>query len=218
MALRFGCSIDDCKCSYVNKSSLKDHQIKKHKTVFEKSGIQMKRVSPATATAGDDQSKRLKTANVDLGQVVPIATAAAVEEAPNPEAVWHAAIERVDARLDSITADISRLSELVMKLSNEGDSKSIKMINELNSEVFAHVTDLRQQMTLVAKKNTKWCIVCFERENDYAFMPCRHKCVCKQCAQNVLNNYKMCPICRVAITSANMIYDLSAWENESGGT
>jgi hypothetical protein len=215
MALRFGCSIDDCTCSYVNKSSLKDHQIKKHKTVFEKSGIQMKRVSVATATP-DDQSKRLKTANVDLGQVVPIAAATA-EIPPNLGAMWQA-IERVDARLDSITADISRLSELMLKLSNDGESKSIKMMNELNSEVFAHVTDLRQQMTLVAKKNTKWCIVCFERENDYAFMPCRHKCVCKQCAQNVLNNYKKCPICRVAITTANMIYDLSAWENESGET
>lgn len=90
-----------------------------------------------------------------------------------------------------------------------------EQFDELRSELFAHILDLKQQMSLLAKKTTKWCVVCFERENTFALEPCRHKCVCKQCAQTVLNRFHKCPICQTPSTSAKAIYDISAWDVES---
>lgn len=84
------------------------------------------------------------------------------------------------------------------------------MLDDVRSEVFAHVMDIRDQMNLLAKKTTKWCVVCYERENIYAFMPCRHKCVCKECAKRVYEKYEKCPICRRKVSSAVAIYDASA--------
>lgn len=62
------------------------------------------------------------------------------------------------------------------------------------------------------RKNMKWCVVCFERENDYAFLPCRHKCVCRECAKQVSREFRQCPICRRGIEAICKIHDLSAWD------
>ena len=67
----------------------------------------------------------------------------------------------------------------------------------------------------LTRKTMKWCVVCFERENDYAFLPCRHKCVCRQCAKEVTQQFKQCPICRRTVEAICKIHDLSAWDNKN---
>ena len=49
----------------------------------------------------------------------------------------------------------------------------------------------------VVKSVNQKCVICYERDSDYAFRQCGHQCVCKQCYQNkgdfdVLN----CFVCR----------------------
>lgn len=84
----------------------------------------------------------------------------------------------------------------------------------IQSELFAQITDLQQQLKRVAKKTMKWCVVCFERENDYAFIPCGHKCMCKTCAILTQQKHPNCPYCRVKITSIQRIYDANALDNQ----
>jgi hypothetical protein len=222
-SVRFQCDIGNCTCSYSKKASLKDHQVKKHTDVFEKNGIQMKRV--AVAANPSVEVKRLKTDNVDLGPTPPIIVPTLDASPPLQYETDQVRIERLEAivmrlgeQQERMNGEISQFQDDVKKaFEAAGKNAAVyvkPLLEELSSEVFAHVTDLRQQMALMSKKNMRWCVVCFERENDYAFMPCRHKCVCKQCAQSVAQSYKKCPICRASITGAQMIYDITAWDNE----
>jgi hypothetical protein len=170
MAIRYVCTIDNCRNSYSQKTGLKAHQCKKHN---DKTGMQMKRMR-ADGTSPDEP----QTAS-----------------SSPPSALQHSMMP-----LETLHQQCAELR---------------KELNDIRSEVFAHVTDMRQQMSLLAKKNMKWCVVCFERENNYAFEPCHHKCVCRECAQTVLNGFKKCPICREVSLRAHAIYDVAAWEVEA---
>ncbi len=83
-------------------------------------------------------------------------------------------------------------------------------IQLFESELFAHVTDLREQMSLVVKQTTKWCVVCFSKEIQYAFSPCNHRCACETCARKVFAKFQCCPICRNASSSVIPIYEMHA--------
>ena len=48
------------------------------------------------------------------------------------------------------------------------------------------------------------CMVCLSGKNSIALLPCRHKCVCWDCSEGIMNGATadsppVCPICRVAI-------------------
>jgi len=47
------------------------------------------------------------------------------------------------------------------------------------------------------------CIICQEHEVSRALLPCRHCCCCKMC----FSQLRMCPICRVPITSYFLVKD-----------
>ena len=42
------------------------------------------------------------------------------------------------------------------------------------------------------------CVICLERDSDYAFRQCGHQCICEQCYQNkgVVDILK-CVVCRI---------------------
>jgi len=90
---------------------------------------------------------------------------------------------------------------------------SLLELSETQSSIVAQMTEMKDQMKLLASQNTKWCVVCFERENGYAFMPCGHKCMCKICAVQTLNKFRECPYCRTRIEKIQRIYEVSAWES-----
>eukprot|EP01061_Rhynchopus_euleeides_P005127 TRINITY_DN14375_c0_g1_i1.p1 TRINITY_DN14375_c0_g1~~TRINITY_DN14375_c0_g1_i1.p1 ORF type:complete len:352 (+),score=113.06 TRINITY_DN14375_c0_g1_i1:83-1057(+) len=45
------------------------------------------------------------------------------------------------------------------------------------------------------------CVVCMVEERDTTVMPCRHMCLCRECANHLRQATNKCPICRTAITS-----------------
>ena len=45
------------------------------------------------------------------------------------------------------------------------------------------------------------CVVCMTEEKDTTVMPCRHMCLCRECASHLRQATNKCPICRTAITS-----------------
>ncbi len=193
--MRFACAVDNCSNNYAQSAGLKTHQRKAHPESFKEFGVLMKRIA-AEETNGSVFVKKLKTQDVD-------------------QSGQNDSIAELRAEIASLREELRvvRLTDETFQLKINSAVKP--MIDTLNSEVFAHVTNLQDQMVLLAKKNVKYCVVCFERENNFAFMPCRHKCVCRQCAQLVINKYKKCPICRNEAVNAQAIYDTSAWEIET---
>merc|ERR1711964_715561 len=43
------------------------------------------------------------------------------------------------------------------------------------------------------------CVVCIDNPKDTVVLPCRHMCMCSECAQAVRNQRGKCPMCRTDI-------------------
>ena len=40
------------------------------------------------------------------------------------------------------------------------------------------------------------CAVCMDKPNEYAVVPCGHKCLCEDCVEAVRQTQRICPMCR----------------------
>lgn len=45
------------------------------------------------------------------------------------------------------------------------------------------------------------CVVCLTEKRDTTVLPCRHMCLCFDCAQQLRASTNKCPICRTAVAS-----------------
>lgn len=232
-AERFACTVDGCNCDYARVAGLRAHQKKKHEQEFTKNGLMMKRflvesatVQPTTdikkiRTHEPDPERDNEQAKFDFPEVEAIAGVGAdVAEATLTTRIQNLerSMEMMQSQYGKIQTELGEFHQLLqtsLSAAGKASADAVQpMLQELSSEVFAHVTDLRQQFTLLAKKSTRWCVVCFEQENNFMFLPCRHKCICRGCAENVIQKFRKCPICRETINKAIPVHDMSAWENE----
>lgn len=55
------------------------------------------------------------------------------------------------------------------------------------------------------------CVVCLVAEKSHSFRPCKHRCVCANCAKWALDQ-KSCPYCRQSVTAA---YDAACEQGQS---
>lgn len=44
------------------------------------------------------------------------------------------------------------------------------------------------------------CVICLTLEKDTAVIPCRHLCLCKECAEQLMKHTPKCPVCRGPIS------------------
>ena len=49
------------------------------------------------------------------------------------------------------------------------------------------------------------CVVCLTNPKNTTVIPCRHFCMCSDCARALLNQSRKCPMCRLNITSVLQI-------------
>lgn len=45
------------------------------------------------------------------------------------------------------------------------------------------------------------CVICLVNERDTTVLPCRHMCMCHDCAQELRRQTSKCPICRNHVES-----------------
>lgn len=45
------------------------------------------------------------------------------------------------------------------------------------------------------------CVICMSNERDTTVLPCRHMCMCQECAAALKTQTNKCPICRMEIES-----------------
>eukprot|EP00826_Nyctotherus_ovalis_P064910 TRINITY_DN9531_c0_g4_i3.p1 TRINITY_DN9531_c0_g4~~TRINITY_DN9531_c0_g4_i3.p1 ORF type:complete len:178 (+),score=27.14 TRINITY_DN9531_c0_g4_i3:662-1195(+) len=51
------------------------------------------------------------------------------------------------------------------------------------------------------------CVICMVRPREMLFLDCGHKCVCKECAEEYLKNYTVCPVCRDKVKRCLKIFN-----------
>ena len=50
------------------------------------------------------------------------------------------------------------------------------------------------------------CVVCMERPKTTMISPCNHVCLCTDCSGLAPEHLKLCPVCRVPISSTTTVY------------
>ena len=194
------CAVGECTLSYMSTSSLRTHQRKKHEDVYKLKGLQMRKKARINEISDSTIATFVKPTPV-------------IETPPRPVVNF---IDNNDGgvnyKLKTFEASLQITQELIAQEKNTRNEDIATIGNDM-SGMMAQMINLQEQMTLVAKKTTKWCVICFEKENNYAFLPCGHKCVCKDCADSNNRSRGTCPICRHKIAKIQPIYDISAWDN-----
>lgn len=49
------------------------------------------------------------------------------------------------------------------------------------------------------------CVVCLTNRKNTTVLPCRHFCMCAECAKALLRRTRTCPMCRLPISSVLQI-------------
>lgn len=190
------CGYGECTSKYRNLNSLKAHQRKKHPVEYGYTGCKM---------------RNNKRARVDEeGNAAPIIALPALPASPAlpalPASLALPALANDETALIGMRKDfeqqIARLNEKI-----EAQQRQIHI--ELSS-LMTEVIDQREHLKRLSQTNVKWCVVCFEKEVEYAFQPCGHKCVCKDCAMQTLQRFRRCPCCRSNASTVIRIFDISA--------
>jgi len=55
-----------------------------------------------------------------------------------------------------------------------------------------------------AEEHSRKCVICYENLKTTMIEPCRHYCICEECAKKVRNE---CPVCRATITGFTRVYE-----------
>ncbi len=54
-------------------------------------------------------------------------------------------------------------------------------------------------------KEKETCIICMDNDRDTLIEPCKHMCLCAECAQALKENTNLCPMCRNKIINFSQI-------------
>lgn len=50
------------------------------------------------------------------------------------------------------------------------------------------------------------CVICMDNLRSHSFLPCMHRCVCAECADQVMRGPRQCPMCRASTAEARRAY------------
>jgi len=113
-------------------------------------------------------------------------------------------------KLSAAAAKLARVSEArdVLEATSRrfaGSERDVRLAlrDMSDSDVEAHIKVLERALamsreTSVTRAADKaLCVVCFAAEKRSLLMPCRHLCLCRECAGPT----KSCPLCRTPVTS-----------------
>ncbi len=70
---------------------------------------------------------------------------------------------------------------------------------ELNSQQAVLIRD-----QIGNQKEQRLCVICQEKEKSVVLIPCRHLCLCADCANH--EQLKLCPLCRRQIESKFVVF------------
>ena len=98
---------------------------------------------------------------------------------------YESRINQKDEELNNSNAQITQFQAQLSTLTEEKDQLAMKLDDEYHC---------------------KECVVCQESRKECAFLPCRHLCVCRGCAESIQGRDRTCPLCRGVSTSIMKIF------------
>lgn len=130
----------------------------------------------------------------------------------------------LQAKLDDVTAELRAVSTTSQALQRRVNTLTgaPAAVNALDVDALQAVeVDLEAALRRVRaakekklaealgeEKDKRLCIVCQDRPKCVLVMPCRHLCMCSQCALRLMDQRKVtCPICRGAVAECMNVYD-----------
>ncbi len=63
------------------------------------------------------------------------------------------------------------------------------------------------------QEEERLCVICLVNERDTTVLPCRHMCMCHECAQELRKQTSKCPICREHVESLLYIRMVSIFQS-----
>jgi len=128
--------------------------------------------------------------------------------------MWRHSLVSCDAEVAALSrtlrtrdSQLSALRRQVVELNAQIDSiNRFEMpLDALQNLVVAATSVLHSRFKNSLEEVTN-CTVCMERPKTTMVCPCKHVCLCSDCAGLVLEIIKLCPICRVEISSTTTVY------------
>ena len=108
--------------------------------------------------------------------------------------------------VDSRNRDYSLASRIPANVASV-ENRDVDVVSVDNGNADAMVLEIDDQANVRAPAATSHkCIICYVSDTTHAFVPCGHRCVCKECASIVVFQAQ-CPICRSWVQSSLRIYD-----------
>ena len=126
-----------------------------------------------------------------------------VEAVPELETLfeWHRdAIEQITRESAATVSDIKRIANL-------DDSWKSLVFQTFLTNVEAEGRTTRKRAVEPETDPTKQCIVCQDQTKTFAAVPCGHKCLCEQDADQIMKTTKRCPICRSQMTMCIRVFE-----------
>lgn len=69
------------------------------------------------------------------------------------------------------------------------------------------IKDLMGDSDRKVQSNPLECLICWDKESNFALIPCGHKVLCGDCAIVVLSGSKLCPVCQMGVYDMLRIFD-----------
>ncbi|CAA7400007.1 unnamed protein product [Spirodela intermedia] len=115
---------------------------------------------------------------------------------------WAEATPTTDEQRQSPAHSGAQITQAVIEKTND-DKLKVKVIKQI-LWVDGERYELREIFGLASSANDdtngddlgKECVICMSEPRDTAVMPCRHMCMCRECAKTFRLHSSKCPICR----------------------
>nr|CCC92219.1 conserved hypothetical protein [Trypanosoma congolense IL3000] len=176
-------------------------------------GLQLQKLQNAVTTANEEGTKRVTYAPIVIELSYDPPAMHARRRAPAADSINTGASQRVvQYTLLDLPSDASDLVAAALRRGEdrqkpnvvEGVVPVVRQFLQLGVEVY----ELEDVFDLAAgdedgdsdDEDDKLCVVCITNQRDTVLLPCRHMCLCYECASMLrIQRNNACPICRVAI-------------------
>ena len=104
----------------------------------------------------------------------------------------------------SAEANATKCGEIIVI--DTANSRVVSRSVVIDSKIFllssiygAEVEESQAPQAGPGKERESACVICLENQSNVAVLPCRHLCLCKECASSMISHGSKCPMCRKTI-------------------
>ena len=116
----------------------------------------------------------------------------------------------VDSSNESNTASESEMSEINIQLPPPETRYNLRRSTTPARARFNNVSVGDLEREIETEKEKRKCVVCQDRKKSVLIMPCKHLCLCVQCADHIARSRipgrRVCPLCRTRIKTIMNVY------------